>query len=241
MYLKYGNYSHAANEAEIQISRLPMLNEGGQNLGYKETWRIGGMILGTSASDVSAKAATLKGAYLTNGWDLGLYLDDNTLTNHYMTSSRARGGTRVVEGVSFPKGDGTEAATTRSYSITVEGEFLDTSVRFISWSETLNFEGGGPLFAHLQTLNGLPQKQKLCEATPYRVTQSGEAVGMFDYPLPAPPIWYSALKQNPTIVKTNPRRFGIPGRPEYYEFKISWNYIFESATPLNGNPTRWLG
>lgn len=240
MYLKYGSYSHAANEAEIGITRTPLFNDGGQQWGCKETWRITGLLLGTSASDINTKCAALKAAYIDSGYSLGLYFDDGTLTNHAMDSNLTRGGLRVIEGVSFPVGDGTEGATQRTYSIVVEGEFPDTTIIGVSWSETLSFEGGGPLYTHLQTLNGLPQKQLLCEATPYRVTQEGEAVGQFNYPLPAGPLWPGALKQAPSIRKRNPRRFGPLGNASYYEFPITWQYVFESATPLGGNPSRWL-
>ena len=182
----------------------------------------------------------MKAAYFVHGKDIALLYDDGTLSNHFILSALCRGGTRVVRQPTFPEWQGAEAGTQRTYSIVVEGEVLDKSVTIGSFHERLSFNGGGPMFAHLQPLQGLPQKQLIYESTPYQVSQDGEAVGIYSYPVPPGPIWPSALKENPRIRQGQPRRSGPVGKPFYTDFPISWSYRFESALPLVGKPNVWI-
>jgi hypothetical protein len=242
MYLAYGSYTHAANEANVVISRQPMYADGGIVRGYKETWRISGWLQADTTAELTTAINALKVGYSVQGQNVGLYLDDGTLTSHYITSQLTNGGVRVVDGPSFPVGDGTEYVSHRRYEIALEAELLLLTVPILAFHESLSFSGGGPRDVHLQPLTGLPVKQRVAQATPYRVSQTGSAIGQFSYPFPPPPIWPVAeMRDQRRIEQKSPKRAGPIGYPYFTEFQIDWSYQFEAAIPLVGLPHRFPG
>ena len=234
MYLRYGPYIHAQNEPAVQIGKRAIFSPRGLRQSVRETWRIVGVLRAASQPALTAAIADLRSAYNVNGYDLGLYLDDQTtLTDHVMTSSAALGGTRVTA-LDFPAGAGAEYSTFRSYSIAVEADFPDTSNNLLDFSETLSFEGtGGPRVIFLDTLDGLPQPQIAQQRTTTRARQEGRAVGLATYPPVPPPIWPQAEMQPARrLVLRSPRR----AAGNLTEFAVEWSYSFESIAPLAGTP-----
>ena len=235
MFLRYGSYTHAQNEPAVQIGKQAVFSRRGFRRAVRETWRIVGVLHAADQPGLTAAIAALRSAYNVNGLDLGLYLDDGvTLTDHALSSAAALGGTRVTA-LEFPSGKGAEYSTFRSYSISVEADFPDTSNNLLDFSETLSFEGtGGPRMIFLDTLEGLPQQQIARQRTTYRARQEGRAVGLATYPPVAPPIWPSAeLQDQRRLSLRAPRR--VAGN--LTEFAAEWTYVFESVSPLAGTPT----
>lgn len=235
MIVKYGTYAHENNEVTVAISRRSQYSQRGILEYTRESWVMRGFIQAASQSALTTAIDSLRTAYATNGYDVGLYLDDGTtLTSHYMTSSNARGGVRVVD-LEFPEGEGAEYSTFRSYGITLEADFYNTSDNFLEWDEEISFEGtGGPLRVFIPTLDGLPQEQITAQYTTYRATQEGSALGLGGYPFYPPPIWPDAELQflRRTSQKA-PKRIGS----DYVGYGISWSYTFESVSPISGRPT----
>lgn len=233
MYLKYGTYQHDDNEAGITIEKNVQYNDRGNAYMTNERWTIDGVLQETSQSALMASILALEAGYAVNGKDLILYLDNGTASSHSLRNSNTLGGTRVTR-LAYPLGTGGEAGIFRTYQIQVEGDLPVTSETLLSWSENLTFIGGGPRFVYLKTLNGLPQKQLVNQATPYQVIQEGSALGLFSYPTPNAPIWPGAehIDQR-QIVKRGPKRMST----RLTQYEISWRYIFESAVPLAGNPS----
>jgi hypothetical protein len=240
MYLKYGSYQHAAHEVSVTISKQGLFAEGGSSRGWRERWNIQGRLQAGDPAALTAAIDALTAAYGVQAQDVGFFLDSGEPTSHAIASARTNGGVRVVAPPSFPEGRGAEYSTFRNYTIVLEAELLDPSTALLSWTEVLTFKGGGPQFAFLEPINGAPQKQLLKQATTFRATQSGQAVGQFSYPTPAPPIWPAAEHADQRDVRLElPKRHGPPGNPTYTEFKITWSYSFEDAGPLVGLPSAW--
>jgi hypothetical protein len=234
MFLRYGPYTHAQNEPAVQIGKVALFSPRGFRQAVRETWRIVGVLQAADQPGLTAAIAALRAAYNVNGLDLGLYLDDGTtLTDHFLTSSAALGGTRVTR-LDFPTGLGAEYSTFRSYAITVEAEFPDTSNNLLEFSETLSFAGtGGPRLVFLETLAGPPQVQIARQQTTCRARQEGRAVGLLSYPPIAAPIWPAAeLADQRRIALRAPLR--VAGN--LTRFVAEWTYVFESVTPLAGQP-----
>ena len=86
------------------------------------------------------------------------------------------------------------------------------------------------------------RRQQVAQATPYKVNQRGQAVGLTTWPNPAAPLWPSAehLDQRSIDYKT-PKRTGDVIRSVYTEFDVTWQYYFEANVPLTGSPTLWTG
>jgi hypothetical protein len=234
---------HDDAECDVQIFRLPLLNDGGQQRGYKETWHVRGMLLADTAAELNTKIGQLKTAYIVQGKDIALLLNDGSTSTHAVDTARTAGGVFVVDGPNVPEGGGAEFAESssfRHYEITLEATVLDTTVQFTAWAEAIGFSGGGPHDVHIPTLTGLPQKQRVYRATPFRAFQSGSAIGQFGWPVPPPPLWPAAEKiPERDIQFKSPNRAGPPGKPYYTDFEVTWRYSFEAATPLNGRPNKW--
>ncbi len=240
MFLKYGSYTHSANEVSVAISRTPRYDEHDRILSMIERWEIDGRLAADTQAALTTAINALEAAYETQGQNVGLYLDDGTtLTSHAITSADTIGGVRVVEGPSYPDGRGAEYSTFRNYRIALEAETdIAPGNTLLFWEERIETTGGGGRFVMLQTLTGSPQKQIVAQATPYRAIQSGRAVGYGAYPLPASPLWPASEHVDQRQVgRRSPRRRGPTGQASYEEWEVVWSYSFEDVAPLIGFPS----
>jgi hypothetical protein len=140
-----------------------------------------------------------------------------------------------VKSLDFPRGDGAEYSTFRTYRITLEADFPDTAGNLLEYAEALDFEGtGGPRRVFLEVLEGLPQEQIGTERTTTRATQHGRAVGYGTYPVPPPPVWPAAeLPHRRRISLRTPERVGN----QFARYPVEWHYAFEAVVPLVGTPS----
>jgi hypothetical protein len=237
MILHYGSYVHGQNEVGITITRETWRDDTGRRRGYVETWTINGRLRATGADlvgNLTTQIAALKTGYAADGGSLTLYQDNgSTPTGHTLVSSSCWGGIKV-DGPSFPSGQGAEYATYRDYTIRavgyVEGTVADDIVSYV---ETIMVTGtGGQRFVHLQPLRGAPVQQITAQQTLVRVTQSGSAVGRTGYPLPPEPAGEAGSEKEDerSIGHKSPKR-GADG--EYREYETTWQYVFESAVPVD--------
>jgi hypothetical protein len=243
IHLEYGSYEHDDCEAAVEISMSALFNEAGQKYATRQRWTIDGKLQAADQAALAAALKKLEAAYSTNGLDIGLYFEDGSVTSHTMDSGAAIGGVRIIE-FGYPEsGRGSaEYSTFRTYRIVAEADFPDTAVGLLSYHETLTFEGGGPRWIFLQPLAGPPQRQQVAQATPFRATQFGEAVGHLSRPLPNPPILPQAEHVDQRrIERPTPKATGPRGQVSYTEYAVRWSYYFESATPLAGNSQARFG
>ncbi|HEX3725832.1 MAG TPA: hypothetical protein VHV08_06300 [Pirellulales bacterium] len=240
MYLKYGSYQHAAGEVSVVISKQGVFTDTGISRGIRERWDIQGRLQAADQSALTAAINAIQNAYALQSQDVGFYFDDSSPTSHAIRSAATNGGVRVVTPPSFPQGRGAEYSTFRNYSIALEAEWLDPGASLLSWTESLSFQGGGPVFGFLEPIAGLPQRQLLRQATVFRATQTGQAIGYSAYPLPAAPLWPDAEHTERRDIRYElPQRMGPPNAAAYTQFKVSWSYSFEDSGPLVGLPTPW--
>jgi hypothetical protein len=243
MFLKYGTYTHAADECSLVVTRTPRFNEGGQVVSVIEQWQISGFIQAATQAALTTALAALKTAYATNGLDLTLFLNDGvTPTHHAIANADTLGGVRVVSAPSFPMGRGAEYGGFRSYTVALEAEIPVSgyAALLVFFEETLSFSGGGSRFVHLQTLTGNAQKQTVAAATPYRATQEGISVGYAASPSIPGPLWVAdEMRDQRRINYRSPKRRGPVGAPAYTEYESTWSYQFESVNALSGSPSLW--
>lgn len=235
MLLRYGSYTHDQNECAVVISKRAVFSPRGDRQSVRETWHVMGIKQAASQGALTAALAALRAAYSRNGFDVGLYLDDGvTLTDHAMASSATLGGVRVLE-LDFPRGDGAEYSTFRTYRLVLEADFPDSGGLLLEFDEALHFEGtGGPRRVFLDVLEGLPQEQIGTQASTYRATQTGRAVGHGAYPFAPAPIWPAAeLADRRRVTLRTPQRYA----GQAARFAVEWTYVFESISPLVGTPT----
>jgi hypothetical protein len=239
MRLAYGSYLHDLAECTVQIGREALTDQAGRHYGDRHRWTVSGFLVADTQAALTTAIEALTRAYQKDFQPVQLQLPDGTVSAHHLPAVSKIGGTKVISGPSFNDGGRAEYTTFRTYEIVLEHEAeLPTTPRnlVIAWAETLSFAGGGPRDLFLQPLNGVPQKQRVADATPWKVTQQGSAVGLLAYPVPAPPLWPAAEHRDQRVITNkHPKRVGS----KFSEFEVTWGYQFESAAPLNGLPTQW--
>ncbi len=239
-YLQYGSFALDPGEAGFTISRSAT-TVNGIAIGYTERWNIQGRCQAGSAEAISAAISAREQAFKIPNQNLTLYLGDGSVSTHQINAAYTQGGVRTSKFVDYPIGRGAEYSTYRNWSVSVEADFLDASVGLIAWTELVSFAGGGQRTIWLEPLNGPPQQQLANEQTTFKATQSGNATGLLAYPIPPTPIWpYAELIDRRRLSQTLPKRTGRGAAAFYSQFKISWDYQFESGYQLTGGaPTPW--
>lgn len=238
MQVQYGGVViGGVNQNRLVYSVELVWNAGGQQQANRKHLHVEGFLLASGQNAISAADTALAVALGKPYQDLLFLADDGSQTDACLPNKGSITGVRI-ENLKFPKTEGPEFATERTFSFDAWAEYpiAGTLRLLLNYHETLTFSGGGPLYAHRLSLNGLPQKQLIYPSMPYRVIQAGEAVGYLAYPSPAFPIWPVALMKNPEIIPRSPKRMG----QGYEEYPVSWHYEFESAYPLTGVPHLWI-
>jgi hypothetical protein len=241
--LRYGGYWFPANAVVMTTAVTAAVTPANRVYAEDHVWDFQGTLFGAPGlqgaalqRNLIAQQALLQRALGLQNRDVVLYADDGTVARQ-LPNATSTTGVRVT-GPWFPQGNGAQFAGYLDFAFRAEAQYaVAGGQRFLlSFRETVNFEGGGPLFAHLQPVNDLPQKQMIYQATPYRATQEGEASGVGGYPFVPPPLWPGALKKAPRSGRTSPRWVGRT----WLEYPVSWGYEYESATPLaNLGPHPW--
>lgn len=238
MRLYYGSYAHVENEAAVTIDRSVGFNDAQQTYDVTHTWTITGMIYGPDQNTVISNYAALEAAYSKNYKDLVWYGNDGTTVAHSLRNAGSVTGVRIIKPPSYPKADGGELTTWRSYTIVAEAKFFFSprdKQQLSTFSETVRVSGGGPLFTMVETVEGVARRVKVRNRTAFHATQSGQAVGRGRYPVPPGPIWPGFLLRDPEISRTSPRFSGVL----FEDYGVSWSYEFGSGVPLAGLPHLW--
>jgi len=117
--LMYGSATISPTPSVV-IERQLVGNPDGAYQGWRETWRLSGEVVGSPAA-VAAGYAALENAFLSPDRDLVLYADDGLTVRHALLSSATLHGVKITKPLSYPKGDGAELATLRSWTIELSG------------------------------------------------------------------------------------------------------------------------
>lgn len=236
LQLFYGGFPHAIDEPTITIDVSTNFNQANFAISRIVQWNIRGVMLGFGPVALAAQQILMEQAYQIPFQDFVLV---DTTTGAVLQSLRNNGsisGVRLIKPPSFPKGDGAEFATGRTYEIIAQAEYeLNAPTGLSDYSETVSYGGGGPAFGMVTCISGPPVKIVMAESVPYTATQTGYAVGRLGYPFPNAPIWPDALANAGTIEKASPKRNGFSFR----DWRVSWNYSFTSAVPLVADPALW--
>lgn len=232
--MSWGNFQLDNNEAEVTISRRNERSQRGFRKSQTETWKIIGILHGDDQAAITAAIQAREAAFAQDGQDLMLLTDSGGSTAHSLSTGNTCGGTFVIDGPNFPQGAGAEYSTFRTWDVTIEAEIPVTQEDLLDWTETISIEGGGPKHVFIQTLTGVAQKQTVAQNTPYRLTQSGSAIGFSGYPIPPGPV-FPAHEHRPRrrISRTGPK----VRRGKFQDYRINWTYQFEAVTPLDALPT----
>ena len=235
MYIQYGNYRHDAGEVELSIERETLYLESQIPWAYRHRWTLSGVLVGSGQDDIDAKVRRLEAAYAVPRQDLVLYRTSGAPTRLVLLDNGSVDGVRVTSPPSYPSNRGAAYVTHLPYRITLEAEYpVDAAMSsdVVTFKETLQRSGGGPQRVVLETLETPPVFQQGRLYPAYRVTQIGEAVGLFAYPQIPPPLWPDKQLRPVQITQGSPQTRGN----RWVNWPISWSYEFASAQPLLGRP-----
>jgi hypothetical protein len=236
MYLKYGSYTHALDEASVAITHNVERDADGNPLKDRILWAIRGELHGADTDAVIAAMRALEAAYATDGNDIYLLKDDQSTVVHSIISRNTASGVMITQRPSYPVGEGAELSTFRTYTIAIEAEVNADrrSGGVLLYREILTISGGGPRYQLLELRNGPPQRQLVSQQTPWRATQAGSAIGYRGWPPHPAPYWSEPIFDQPSSSRSE----GLPEDPNGNEWPINWNYEFKSPSPINGRPIR---
>ena len=229
MILKYGTYSHATNEATIQIAKEPVYSARGYRLGTLERWNVQGVLHADDAAALTTALDALEDAYQTQGKDLVLQTDASVDTQHKIATADTVGGVKVMH-FGYPTGDGAEYTTYRTYEIELEALRNDgETVLYLEYEESFQTIGtGGPRRILVELLTEPPVEQTINNYTIIRVIQQGRAVGLAGHPPIPSPIYPGAVGSHDNMVSVETPR--MTNRSSQREYPISWAYQMELAS-----------
>lgn len=240
MYGKYGNYTHALNEAGITTRCSVELDASGVPFKMTKFWDLQGMLQAADQASLIQAMRALETAYSVHGQAAQLLLDDGSTVYQALPSIGSIGGVIITEPVSYPRYDGAEGSTYVTYRVGLRAEYqIDPAGGLIAlrWEEVLTITGGGPRFVIIEVRNGPPQKQMVSQATPYRATQTGQGTGWLQYPPFPSPIWAADEDvPNRQLTRMLPTTRGGSGSSNIVEYPIAWSFQYQSVSPLIGNP-----
>jgi len=241
MYFKYGDYKHADNTVTLSsFSQVVSYDDRGNKEKVTKTMLLDGVLIESNQADMKTAIKNLETAYLKDVFVAGLYHDGTPAVQspHTLTRGTSDTGIRVLS-LNYPKGDGAEYATQRTFRISLQTE--DTSpegvaeVELKEFSEQLSFVGdGGSSSIAINVLDGPPVIQYISQQTHQRITQSGRAVNRYNnYPEPPSPIFPSyVIGPSTSITRISPKF----DRSRLTDWGVTWSYTSIHATAQIGSP-----
>lgn len=247
MILRYGNYTHDDNEVWHHIQARDQVSQTGEKIARHVRWTINGILhpADTTHAIVTSEVQALENAYKEHEKDLRFFASDgSTISAHSISNDETINGVRVESFEWLPGGhggilgSGSEYVTKRSYRIVITAEIpaVPGSNHIVHWEESLQRIGtGGADFVSQTAIVGPVQQQFTKIATPTYAVQRGYAVGYIDYPQVPSALFPTTppLKPNVRITPGTPKRFN---KNQNTHFPVSWEYRYESTSPLTGTP-----
>lgn len=236
MYFQYGSYQHDENDVNLTTMVQRRMYSPRNRLAFtRKTLYCMGQFCESGQSAIKTKLDALETAYEDDWKDAGLYHDDGTVSAHFLNNSQSVNGVRVLS-LNYPKGDPSEYATGRTYSITLQADFLNIEDQIYWFQEQVQFIGnGGPAWELVPTWDSVPAEVFSARSTPQRIIQTGEAVGLQAPPLIPVPL----LPLNYEHTNLRSWRRGSAqkiGRHANLQFPVRYRYVFSSKIPQSFFP-----
>ncbi len=250
MQLRFGTgalaYIFPVNAVALGGTTQLVRNAGGQPIKQKRTLHAEGYLMlpigfiGDAQLGLVLLENALRTALSAWGLDLTFFTDAGAPTPLTMLSATSLTGVAITRGPDFKTTKNAEYANVRTWEFEAEATYpmANTSRILESFSETLSFSGGMPIYKFRSARNGPAQKQLLTPLDTFRATQKGKIVGFAGYPtwaLPQP-MWPYAIMHGGEPTSETPTRLGNG----YEGFPLTYSWTFEDTNPLVGVPNIWI-
>lgn len=231
MYVKYGNFRFQDADPTLAVVKTAMHSPIGTRIGITEMWTLTGELIASSQDELTVMIRAFETAFNSDFKDLILYDNNGQPSAHALYNKNSSSGVRIVSW-SWPDEPG-QYVISRKYQVSVKADFLQTNPGIVSYVEVIQTRGGGPKWILKNALKGVGQRQQLNEQTPFYATQQGSAVGYLEYPPVAPPIWKNDIHLDQSSISRKTPTFQ---NNQAINWEVTWNYVFESFSPLIGKP-----
>lgn len=236
--LKIGTHSLPVGQAGCRPSIRSKRDAQGRPYVRILSLEVEGMLFGDDSQAIKAEAALLKAALENGRADIILYDGSMRRTGVALTAADAVGGFIFNEDIRYTEVNGSQWETLLSFTFTSTAEYtLDgvTGGTLIAFNERISRLGnGGPRETQQEVLQGETVRVRLVEKTRCLTVQQGFAVGFGGWPNFPNPKWRQYLT-NPEVAVTHTGGIGYANK----EYRIDWEYKFESPRPLAGEPSLW--
>jgi hypothetical protein len=244
MYMKFGNYTHAINDAGVSIESQPLLDASGTMFGSTETWTINWRIRNTTqdAKNLDSPVQALINAYSQDATYAAILHDDGTPTVHVLQAgSGASGPIRVSKPPSFMKFQNGEMVTYRSGTVQITATKLVSNSDFIvvEFSENLDIQKSGEVYKPLVPNTGEAIIQRTATNQPSTVTQSGTVTYLGTYGEPPDPLFTLPQSEPLKLSYGSPQKIGTGLFADHIKFPLKYTYKWIWPSDLQGLPTRW--
>jgi len=183
----YGSYVHTDNEVNlVTFSTQTRYSPRNKRLSQTKTLSLWGELIYSSTASIISKINEVEQAYSQDYLDFR-YTVGGSEAHTLLNSSNCISGVKVLQR-SFPKGDPSQLATTRSFSVTLQATYDVSEVDLVSWTESIRTIGtGGPKFFVVETIAGPIAIYVTLNSAQY-YSQQGMAVGYSNYISPPGPV-----------------------------------------------------
>jgi hypothetical protein len=177
-----GGYQHADNEVNlVSVDYQTRYSPRNRKMSQVRTFRIAGELIYDSTSTIVQHANDVFAAY-EDKRDF-TYTVGGVVAHELRNGGNCPSGTRILR-KSFPTGGPEQLATTRSFSVVMQGVYDVADDPLVSWTESVETIGnGGPLYVITDTIT-VPWLDIVAQSTAMYYRQAGTAVGFYDYPTP---------------------------------------------------------
>ena len=177
----YGGYTFQDNELNlVTLTVQKQYSPRRRKIQDIKTAHCEGQILASDMATFTSRLNEIENA-LKNDYGNFTYTIGGTTGHSLLNDSSCVSGTKIIAR-NFPKGDGAEFATRRTFSFTIQGTYDSVEDDLFSWQETVEVIGtGGPKFVILETVDR-PYAMYVSNASVQYFQQTGTAVGYANYP-----------------------------------------------------------
>lgn len=242
MIAKWGEYSHPDQEIKLKrYYKRAKINKRG----LRESVVIGafleGWVVADTEADVASRITEIETAYAVDNRDFVMLTTAGAEGPHVIKSSHplALTGVKVID-FQWTDHDPTELLNNRSFTVHLEGEYMDSDSVVIEYEESLEFIGDtGPAWYSKEMPVGPPIDVLLREQTVQRVIQTGHSIGLNDYIAPLGPFDGSRSHRNAKRIKPySPVYRGAPdGNGRYSHYRLEWTYFHTFTNYTSGVPS----
>lgn len=237
MYFQYGSYRHEAGEVRVEKPNPQnTYSSDGILTGVKVQLVLSGRKHGANPSALTAALAAMEAAYAVDGQDAVLYEDDGTPTALRIENASTINGVQVSQPPAYAGDTRGQYATYVDYTIVLGAELsVSSGESSFDYTESVVYSPPPSVttnkeFVIRKPLDGQVQRQASNVVT-FTARQTGSVSSKLFWMQPQSPMYPAHCHGTQSSVQ-----YSVKRDKNTAIYVTSWDYSFESDTPLSGYP-----